>query len=143
MRLLKTYSNPMLIFILMGILCGCSSMQERKQLDALGERTRAYGKMLRWGQYEDAASMRRAREGEELKSIDTDHFKEIRVTSYRVTRSELTEDRKEATVSASIDFYHERQNRLTTLHDQQSWWYDEQRKKWYLEDDLPAFFKVP
>ncbi len=127
----------------MGILCGCSSVQERKQLGMLGERTRAYGKMLRWGQYEDAASMRRAREGGELKSIDTDPFKEIRVTSYRVIRSELGEDRKEAAVSATIDFYHERQNRLTTLHDQQLWWYDEQRKKWYLEDDLPAFFELP
>lgn len=113
-------------------------MLDRKQLEGFSKRTKDYGKLLRWGQYSDAARMRRSPMGA-LEAVDVGSLKEIRVTSYRITGSELSSSPEKGIVHASIDFYHERENRLRTIHDQQLWWYDTERESWYLDGDLPAF----
>jgi hypothetical protein len=115
-------------------------MLDRKQLDAFSKRTRDYGKLLRWGQYSDAARMRRSPAGT-LDAVDVEPLKEIRVTSYRITSSELSSGPGKGIVYASLDFYHERENRIRTIQDQQSWWYDQERERWYLDGDLPAFVR--
>jgi hypothetical protein len=138
MKLFKTVFIHTLIVIVLGVNCSCTSLLEREQFDAFSKRTRDYGKLLRWGQYSDAARMRRSPMGV-LDVADVEPLKEIRVTSYRITGSELSSDPGKGIVYASLDFYHERENRIRTIHDQQLWWYDTERERWYLDGDLPAF----
>lgn len=95
--------------------------------------------MLRWGDFAQAAAMRRVPDGGS-EPTNIEPFKEIRVTSYRVTRRELSSDKAQGTVTAVIEYYHERENRIRTVADRQTWWFDEHRKTWYLEGDLPVFF---
>jgi hypothetical protein len=122
------------------ILLGCGSMEKRDLAEAFRNQTRAYEKAIRWREYGLAAGMREPRKGT-VEPFDPDRFKEIRVTRYQVTRREFTEDNKEATVTAIIDFYHERENRVKTITDRQSWWYDEEKERWFLDGDLPAFLQ--
>ena len=107
-------------------------------MDAFDHQTRAYGKMLRWGQFDQAAEMRQAKAGS-LNPVALDKFKEIRVTSYQIVRSQVSSDMREAVVHATIDYYHERQNEVRTLSEQQLWWYEEEQGKWFLDGDLPDF----
>ena len=122
------------------ILGGCGSMEKRDQAEAFKDQTRAYGKAIRWREYGLAAGMREPREGT-VEPFDPDRFKEIRVTKYQVTRREFTENKQEAVVTAIIDFYHERENKVKTITDRQTWWYDEEKQRWLLDGDLPAFFQ--
>ena len=107
-------------------------------MNAFDHQTRVYGKLVRWGLFDQAAEMRLAKEGS-LDPVPLDKLKEIRVTSYRIVRSKVSPDRKEAVVYATIDYYHERQNQVRTLNEQQMWWYDEEQEKWFLDGDLPDF----
>ena len=139
MKSIKVTILCILLTVLTCVFCtGCASMKEKDRLNAFNERVRAYGKMLRWGDYAQAAAMRRAREGESA-PVNTESLGEVRVTSYRITRSELASDNAMGSVSAAIEYYHERENRIRKLVDQQKWWYDDKREKWYLDGELPAF----
>jgi hypothetical protein len=138
MKLIKIAFIHALAVFFLGVNCGCTSMVDRKQIEGFSKRTGDYGKLLRWGQYSDAARMRRS-QGGTLDVVDVGPLKEIRVTSYRISGSELSSANEKGLVHASIDFYHERENRLRTIQDQQLWWYDTERESWYLDGDLPAF----
>ena len=140
---MKSSKITVFYIILTALACSfcvsCASMKENGRLNAFGERTRAYGKMLRWGDYTQAAAMRRARD-REPEPVNIETFKEIHVTAYQITHSELSADNARGSVSAAIEYYHERENRLRTLNDQQTWWFDEKQEKWYLDGELPVFF---
>ena len=138
MKLLKVKLIYVFAIIVLGVSISCSSMVDRKQIEDFSKRTRDYGVLLRWGQYRDAARMRRSPSGG-LGVVNVEPLKEIRVTSYRITGSELSSESEKGTVYASIDYYHERENRLRTINDQQLWWYDTERESWYLDGSLPAF----
>ena len=118
---------------------GCASVNERKQLQLFDDQTNQYRKAIRWREYGIAASMRNLREGD-VEPINTDALREVRVTRYQVVRREVSADKNEAAVIAVIDFYHERENSIRTITDHQIWWYDEDKKRWFLDGNLPAFF---
>lgn len=133
LRLTCTY------FILVSLMVvGCGSLGERNRLSAFDYQTHAYGRMLRWGDFAQAAAMRRAKVGN-LSPTNLNDYREIRVTSYQIQRSKLSTDRSEAVLDAVIDYYHERYNQVRTLSDQQTWWYDEENQKWFLDSNLPKF----
>lgn len=134
-----TLSYILLTVLICSICVGCASMRDNKRMNTFNERLQAYAKMLRWGDYAQAAAMRRARDGE-LEPMDIEPFKEIRVTSFRITRRELSSDKAQGIVTAAIEYYHERESRIRTLNDRQKWWFDEKQETWYLEGDLPVFF---
>lgn len=137
----KKYS--ILFILLTALAClfctGCASLKEDKRLDTFNERLEAYGKMLRWGDFAQAAAMCRSRAGES-EPIDTGPLREIRVTAYQITGRELSSDKAQGVVTAAIEYYHERESRIRMLTDRQAWWFDEEQKTWYLEGKLPVFF---
>ncbi len=120
------------------LMDGCSSMKERDRIQAFQDNIKAYGKLIRWGDYEGAATYLRGPD-EPSTSVDTNHLKEIRVTSYKMTGSEVLKDGTKAIVYVNIDFYNERQNQLKSIKDVQNWWYEEDVQRWYLDGDLPDF----
>lgn len=126
-------------FVLFGLMVtGCGTIGERNRLSAFNYQTQAYGRMLRWGDFAQAAAMQRAKVGK-LSPTNLNEYGEIHVTSYRVEHSKISADQNEAVMIAVIDYYHERYNQIRTLSEQQNWWYDEAQHKWFLDGDLPNF----
>ena len=120
------------------VLAGCGSIEERGEIDQFTKATRDYGRMLRWRSYDGAASFLRARDGQPI-AVDTALLKDIRVTAYKIVRSEVRPEAHSATVTAVIDYYNERENRVKTLTNEQDWWYDPASEHWFLDGRLPDF----
>lgn len=125
--------------ITLGLLSACNS-GSTKSTETLRSSAKAYGKLIRWKAYEDAAKYIKLRDDGEV-VINTDLLNEIRVTKYEVASMVLSEDNDEAAVLAEISYYHERVNNVHNIRDQQVWWKDEKTGAWYLDGQLPPFIR--
>jgi hypothetical protein len=121
------------------VLTGCASMESKERIESLDRSLITYGKALRWGEYEEAALYRLPRDGRPVKSVNRDDFKDIRVTSYQVFEQRFNRTQTEARVTMSISYYHEDTGTARTITDQQTWWYEPNQKRWFLDGDLPEF----
>ena len=117
---------------------GCASTQKNKTLNTFDERSRLYGRLLRWREYEGAVNMIRHQDESEVK-VNLEDYKDVRVTDYEIKKVIMDEDLKTAVVQAEIAYYIETTNSVTKLRDTQNWWYVEDAETWFLDDDLPAF----
>ena len=123
---------------LLASLGACNSGQT-KSAESLRTSAKAYGKLIRWNAYEEAANYIKLRDGSEV-VFDADLLKEIRVTRYEVSSMILNETNDQAAVLAEISYYHERVNSVHNIRDQQVWWQDE-NGIWRLDGQLPPFVK--
>lgn len=117
---------------------GCASTQKNKTLNTFDERSRLYGRLLRWREYEGAVNLIRHQDESEVK-VNLEDYKDVRVTDYEIKKVIMDEDLKTAVVQAEIAYYIETTNSVTKLRDTQNWWYVEDAETWFLDDDLPAF----
>ncbi|MDQ3958923.1 MAG: hypothetical protein M3255_01185 [Pseudomonadota bacterium] len=120
-------------------LTGCASVESKERIENLDRGLITYGKALRWGEYEEAALYRLPRDGRPVRSVNRDDFKDIRVTSYQVFEQRFNRAQTEAGVTMSISYYHEDTGTARTITDQQTWWYEPNQKRWFLDGDLPEF----
>ena len=98
-----------------------------------------YGKMLRWGYYDEAASFLRTEDGSETLTADLDRIARYRIASYNVGSMLLADNGQEGRVLAIIEYYEIDSGVLNRLRDEQFWWYDAETERWYLGSGLPAF----
>jgi hypothetical protein len=125
--------------ILMLLLMGCAGFADKKEnWMEFDETSRAYLLALRWGEYEAAYGFKR------LPGINDEvpnfkDFSDVRVTSYRVKQTIISED--EMIVMQIVDFQYYRMSNVTvrTITDRQKWEYDKEKERWYLISDLPHF----
>ena len=117
---------------------GCASTKKNQTLNTFDERTRLYGRLLRWKEYEGAVNMIRHKD-ESSVEVNLDDFNDLRVTDYEIKKVVMGEDLKTAIVQAEISYYFETTNAVKTMRDNQNWWYVEEAETWFLDDDLPAF----
>ncbi len=127
-----------IIFVSSLSIGGCASTQKNKTLNTFDERSKLYGRLLRWREYEGAVNMIRHQDESEVE-VNLDDYKDIRVTDYEIKRVAMGEDLKTAVVEAEISYYFETTNAVKTLRDTQSWWYVEETETWFLDGGLPAF----
>lgn len=125
--------------LLLTLLGACNSGQT-KSAESLRINAKAYGKLIRWKAYEDAAKYIKLRDGSNV-MIDAELLNEIRVTRYEVSSMILNETNDEAAVLAEISYYHERVNSVHNIRDQQVWWKDNESGAWYLDGQLPPFVR--
>ncbi len=123
------------LFVLITML-GCLAGGSTKNADDINLKVNTYGKLIRWRAFDDAATYLRTQDNKPISS-DTQVYKEIRVTNYKVTRVVLNEEKTQAFVTAEISYYHERVNNVHTIRDMQLWWLDEESGRWYLDGKLP------
>lgn len=121
------------------VLTGCASMESKERIESLDRSLIIYGKALRWGDYEEAALYRLPRDGRPVRSVNRDDFKDIRVSSYQIFEQRFNRAQTEARVIMSISYYHEDTGTARTITDQQTWWYEPNQKRWFLDGDLPEF----
>ena len=139
MRLAKIARGKFfMVIVTMALVCGCARMQTEKRMISLDDSVRAYSKMLRWGEYEEAARYILFREREPEK-IDIDVLEKIKITGYEVYDREITTEQDEASISVSIEYYHKDTGIVYSIKDKQIWWFNEEGKRWFLDDTLPDF----
>jgi hypothetical protein len=121
------------------MVAGCGSMQTQQRASSLDETLNAYRILLRWAQYEDAMGYIRFRPGkeQEIATPDFEALKQVRLASYDIADKVLSSDENEATVRVLMTYYASDSNVLHSLRQIQTWWYNEEKKKWYLEGELP------
>ena len=134
-------------FVIYNIICiciagllhsGCASQQKQKTLNVFDERTRLYGRLLRWKEYEAAANMIRHKD-ESIVNFNLDDYKDLRIVEYEIKRAVIKKDSLTAMVEAEISYYYEPQNQVKTIRDIQDWWYLEEAESWFLDGSFPAF----
>ena len=101
-----------------------------------------YRSAVRWAEYDEAFSYIKIREGEPSE-LDLDYLEQIEVTDYEilkrtsVAKTEVTPE--EVQVVVEIDFLRDASPSLNKIKRQETWWFDEEAEKWYLDGNLPDF----
>jgi hypothetical protein len=125
--------------VLMLLILGCASLDDEKEnWMKFDDTSRAYLRALRWGEFEGAYGFKRL-PGITDKLPDFQELSDIRVTSYRVKQTVISEN--EMIVMQIVDFQYYRMRNVTvrTITDRQKWEYDKEKERWYLLSDLPNF----
>jgi hypothetical protein len=126
------------ILVLLFALTACGDSGVRKTVQDLDFAINDYAYALRWSRVDDAVAYHVNRDGDRP-DIDLSAMQAIRVTGFTIREKNLNDDITGATVSGELDYYHNEYGTLRKVAYSQSWWYEPESKKWYLESDFPEF----
>lgn len=133
--------NFALLMALLAVLTACNPVQrikDRQQFDDLNAATDTFRKLIRWGYYDQAAKYVRARDGS-APAPDLAEAARFKVTHYTVTNTLVSDDKQDAEVIATIEYYELESGIAKTIRSQQIWWFEPAEKRWYLSSGLPDF----
>ncbi len=117
---------------------GCRDVPSERRAISLDTTLKTYNKLVRWGEFRDAANYLVAREGGE-RDLDFSEFEGVRITGLELMSQGMADDGLEVRVQNRIHYYRDDSAVLRTVVDNQLWWYDEERKRWFLDGRLPDF----
>ena len=127
------------VFIIMFVLlAACNSYSTQKKMTKLEESITSYEVALRWAQHQDAYSYHVSPNGTQPPA-NLDKMSEISVTGIDITDKVVNEDQTEAYVKGVIRYYNKNQGTEKKLKLEQTWWYSEENKQWYIDGEFPAF----
>ena len=126
------------ILPLVMLLFACAAAEHRGRLESLELAIEHYAQAMRWQRYDDVAGFHVTREGQKM-PYDPDRYKDVRVTSYSITERTVSPEMDSATVKGEFKYYRTSEGTLRKQFVEQSWWYDEKLKAWFLESGLPEF----
>ena len=126
--------------VLMLLVVGCAGLDtdEKENWEKFDETSRAYLIAIRWGEYEAAYGFKRL-PGINTKVPDFQDMRDIKVTSYRVKQTIISEDEMIVMQLVDIQYYRMRDVTVRTITDRQRWEFDSEKRRWYLISDLPHF----
>lgn len=117
---------------------GCAKIEKESRSLKLDQAVRLYADSIRWGNFDIAAGLLRRRDGGAT-SATVKVPAEVRVTSYASGVLSVNEERSEATVATSFDYYFPDTNKLRTISQTDLWWFDPGTEQWYMDGSLPDF----
>ena len=117
---------------------GCTGLQGKFRLAQFEDVSSSYEHAIRWGDYDVANALRKKQETDH-EAWNVDKLDKIRVTSYELLSSNLSEDQLRVHQAVKIRYFNADQMIEKTLIDKQLWEYDETEKAWFLQSGLPAF----
>lgn len=117
------------------LFAGCASLEKR--LELFETTTYKYENAIRWGYYELANDFIKVDETDQ-KTLDFDNLQEIKVTSYELLKSRITENELQAYQTVEIKYYNTNDMIEKTLIDKQFWEFDRDHKRWFLKSGFPA-----
>lgn len=126
------------VCVLVLLIVGCAGIETRKQMSLFDETSRAYGRAIRWGQYEEAFAFKRLADKED-NLPDFADYRQIRVTSYKVKKTRISEDFSKVLQIVDIQYYRMSNVTVKNFSDRQKWEYNEKENRWYLTSELPDF----
>lgn len=124
--------------MLVMVLTACGSPAVRTQVESLDRAIDEYAYALRWLRKNDAVAYHMNRDGTRP-HIDTSVMDVIRVTGFTIEEKTLGPEMTTATVVGELNYYHNEYGMLRTIEYRQSWWYDGESKRWYLDSEFPRF----
>lgn len=115
----------------------CARVEQKSREAKLNQVVRLYADSIRWGNFDTAASLIRRRDGGSAAAamIPAD----IRVTAYASGILAMNEERNEATVATSFDYYSPTTNKIRTISQTDLWWFDPATGQWFMDGSLPEF----
>ena len=117
-------------------ITACATVDKSKRLDLLDINLTDFRKAVRWGYYDEATRYIQIKDYKEpLRSPDT--LKNIRITSYEYGKKFLSDEETRLEVTAVISFYDVNRGTVSTISDNQIWWFDAEKKFWFLDGDIP------
>lgn len=126
------------LLTLMLFLSACGDVAIRERVEDLDYAIDNYAYALRWSRSKDAVAYHMNRDGTRP-SIDASVMEQIRVTGFTLTEKTLAPDHTEATVKGVLNYYYNNGVTLRTVEYAQSWWYQEETGKWYIDSEFPQF----
>lgn len=109
--------------------------------DEFDRSVKAYNRMLRWHELENAVMTYADPEQREehLKRADTLKKRGLSVTDFRILSTRYLPENQSGDVIAEFDYYILPSNRVITISHRQEWVYRENIKSWKLINGLPPF----
>lgn len=133
--------NRLLPVLMLALLAGCAGSAAKSRLKSLDDAINAYALALRWARYDDAQQFHMTRDGERI-VLDEHVMENIRVTGYAVRETAFDEEANTAEVQAEFKYFITTRGTLQTKVVPQTWWYDEESKRWLVDSGLPDFTPV-
>jgi hypothetical protein len=120
-------------------LTACAS--QSSLTEELDRSVKAYNRMLRWHEFENAVMTYGDSEQREasLKRAEALKKQGISITDFRILSTRYVPDKKEGDVVAEFDYYILPSTRVKTVSHRQEWLYQKDLKNWKLKNSLPAF----
>lgn len=117
---------------------GCARIEKESRALRLDQAVRLYVDSLRWGDYDVAAGLIRRREGG-ASSATVGVPADVRVTAYASRILAVNEERNEATVAVSFNYYFLDTSTVRAVSQTDLWWFDPTTEQWYMDGSLPDF----
>lgn len=126
------------VCVLVLLIVGCAGIETRKQMTLFDETSRAYGRAIRWGDYEEAFAFKRSANNDD-NLPDFEEYRQVRVTSYKIKKTRIAEDFSKVLQIVDIQYYRMSNVTVKNYIDRQKWEYNEEEERWYLTSELPDF----
>ena len=134
---LRTSNLSYVLFVCLCLtISACATVDKSKRLDLLDISLNDFRKALRWGYYEEAARYIQIKDYKRPLR-NPDYLKSIRITSYEYGKKVLSEDKMKLEISSLINFYDVNHGIVSTVSENQIWWFDAEKKLWFLDGDIP------
>jgi hypothetical protein len=124
------------VFVL--LIFGCAGIKTGEKLTLFDETSRAYGRAIRWGDYQAAYAFKKLSDTD-VKLPDFEDLRQIKVTSYKVKQTIISESKSKILRLVDIQYYKMNNVTVITLKDREIWEYNEEKERWYLTSELPDF----
>ena len=125
--------------VLMLLLTGCAALNmEKDNWQKFDQTSKAYLLSYRWGDYDMIYGFKKPPNINE-QATDVPDFSDLRITSYKVKQTIMSEDETMVIQIVDFEYYRTRDITVRSITDRQKWEYDKEKERWYLVSDIPSF----
>lgn len=136
MKLVLHYVTPACLVL---VLAACTASQQLKDAyEQFDLSVNNYAVAIRWGNFQEATNFCRARQSK-TKRLNWSHFEKIQVTGYEIREKVVNPNMKEAFITMAFSYYIRDHGVIHTLVDEQTWWYDDKQRRWFVDGSVPEF----
>ena len=135
----RLFRSVGLLLLCLFFLCACAGLltpREERRQKALSDATETYRKLLRWGDFEEAAQYLKGKEVG-LPAPDLKKMAHYKISGYYPSEQLQNEAGDQVRVITQIDYYELDSGIAKSLRDEQYWWYDEAQRHWFLGSPMP------
>jgi hypothetical protein len=119
------------------LLAACASIGDAFRMDEFDKTARAYGRLIRWSDFEKAVVFLKLDASTSLP--DLERLKQFQVTGYEALDARFSENKRTVTQIVKIEYLVRSRMVERALTDQQVWEYSETLERWVLTSGFPPF----
>jgi len=132
-------NRTLIIFaLLIGLICGCSSLKINDPLNAFDKASRAYRQAVSWSEFDVAATFLKKGDAEKVEE-QIEPLRQFKVTAYELRTLTVVEEDVRVRQVVKISYFKKDDMVVKTLADDQLWEYDPKLSTWLLLTGLPKF----